>query len=1125
MQKTIFAFSFLFLLTVAGQCFAAMEIWSIGQCDANYAEFFAATDHRKVAQQFPDEIPVDLRLGKFNAATDFPWLLPGPADVWGGAKSRTVRVMFALANPPADARAYVLEIRAAAQSPSAPMLEVALNGTTFTQQTLPGATGDAILTSTDKAVWTPYRFVFPANALRAGNNVLTIRSTQGSWLVFDCLQFSAATGNVEQIGITPMPGFSRRASDGAVCRHVKVDFGGEILMAPATLSITGAGDAMVQIPRGSRLEAATVEVPLGKDISLLGENLDVRATLTLKNPDGSAKTSLTTDAVLPALPKPWIDEVVLVFKTHFDIGYTKLASEVVENYRTGMIDNALAVVDASEKMPEERKFVWTLPGWPTAAILKDQTPERAARLDRAIGEGRFAVHALPFTMHTETLTEEDLVRGLRFSSNIAKQYGFPLPTDAKMTDVPCHSWFVPTLLAHAGVTFMHEGTNTGCSDPEVPVLYFREGPDGSRVLTMHVNGYGGGLEPPADWPYRTWMWLIHTGDNHGPPRPGEVESYLKAAHARFPHAKIHIGRLSDFGDAILAKENTAEIPVVTGDMPDTWIFGPMSDPQGQRTARAVHEALTYAEMFDSLYGEKPAAGEIPESARKIADAREQSLLYGEHTWGAAIYWLNNRLPYGEQWKALENGKNFTPAFHRAVASWEEHSNYIRQAAKACMPENPDADEPKRLFNPLPWSLVDYRGQTLVPGAVTADAPEKEAAKAVEVTEPTTIASPYFSLKINPATGDMTLEDLKNKRSVFQTQPGFLYHRADAALSDKFMHDYCISFPGWVIADLSKAGMPRDVPEKRVTPEKIERVVVSQIPGVSKTIRIEYAPGEDLPFDALAVEIVLYEHRPEVRFAFDGKAKKPDTWPEAGYFHFPLAIENPQFRLGRLGGIVDPATEIVRGSNRHFQWLRTGVAVYGEDGYGIGVCPLDSPMVSLDKPGGWLFSKDFVPQKADLWFNLFNNQWTTNFRFWNEGDIRAAFILWTFDGYDNERSLITPSLEAFALNFQPEYPAALAEKAAAEAPRGIQLDRKGIYVSAFGVDPDSGQWMLRMWEMAGMGADAPPVTVQLPKTFPAKAVIPCDLRGRPVGEAIPVKDGMFRVNVKPYAPVNLRVMGL
>ena len=57
---------------------------------------------------------------------------------------------------------------------------------------------------------------------------------------------------------------------------------------------------------------------------------------------------------------------------------------------------------------------------------------------------------------------EELVRGgLGISSKLCRQYGRPLSTSAKMTDVPEHTWMLATLLHHAGVEFMVIGCNTG----------------------------------------------------------------------------------------------------------------------------------------------------------------------------------------------------------------------------------------------------------------------------------------------------------------------------------------------------------------------------------------------------------------------------------------------------------------------------------------------------------------------------------------------------------------------------------------------------------------------------------------------------------------------------------------
>jgi hypothetical protein len=143
-------------------------------------------------------------------------------------------------------------------------------------------------------------------------------------------------------------------------------------------------------------------------------------------------------AVIPGIQAgAAVEEVVVVFKTHFDIGYTDLARNVVAKYRTTMIDNALAVCDDAKSMPPEHRFVWTLSGWPMAQVLwPGQTPERRGRIEEAIRDGRLVWHALPATLHTESLDLEDLVRGLGFSSRLSRRFGMPLPRDAKMTEVP-----------------------------------------------------------------------------------------------------------------------------------------------------------------------------------------------------------------------------------------------------------------------------------------------------------------------------------------------------------------------------------------------------------------------------------------------------------------------------------------------------------------------------------------------------------------------------------------------------------------------------------------------------------------------------------------------------------------
>src|ERR1035437_1285074 len=177
--------------------------------------------------------------------------------------------------------------------------------------------------------------------------------------------------------------------------------------------------------------------------------------------------------------------------------------------------------------------------------------------------------------------------------------------------------------------------------------------------------------------------------------------------------------------------------------------------------------------------------------------------------------------------------------------------------------------------------------------------------------------------------------------------------------------------------------------------------------------------------------------------------------------------------------------------------------------------MDYPLVSLDTPGCWRYSLDFVPRKSVAYVNLFNNQWNTNFRLWNRGTWTSRVRLWAIQRYAAESAIITPSLEA-------RYPllAAVSDGAPGVLPvsrQGLELSRKGMLVTAYGSNPDGPGTVLRLWEQAGNSGTT---RVRLPEGTNVKQVQPVDLRGRPIGKPIPVKNGSFKVEVGAFAPVSL-----
>ncbi len=903
-------------------------------------------------------------------------------------------------------------------------------------------------------------------------------------------------------------------------------------------------------------------------------------------------------------------EIILVFKTHFDIGYTDLAENVLKRYRTEMIDHALEVVDRNRELPPEKQFVWTLPGWPLAKILEDwegQTPERKEQALQAFREGRFAVHALPFTLHTETVELEDLVRGLRFASDLSRSIDVPLPKDAKMTDVPSHTWVLPTLLKHAGIEFLHLGCNPASTSPNVPALFWWEGPDGSRVLTMYsAANYGSGIAPPEDWPYKTWLALIHTGDNHGPPSPEEVTQLLDEAKEKMPDTTVRIGRLSDFAEAIL-KEHP-DLPVVRGDMPDTWIHGPMCDPVGEKIARNARPKMVASEMLDTELRLWNASGLQPlgETQHRLKKAYEQSLLYGEHTWGGALAWITSYspahidFPYGKRWAA----DYMADRFERLEKSWEDHTDYSREASRLTSDLLDDAvglfaaavggrdENGIVVFNPLPWErtmlvrcpikqeelVALYRvgddgkrrsvpfsrdmvrvhplyplGESLlarnhvifvaenIPACGyrcfelkqhSSIPPEKPESPFAFDPESGSFETPFYKGKIDLKRGTIAeLIDLRTGRTLSKADGGqqigqLLHEYFDADQVRAYNDAYTKIDDEWAKVELAKPAMlpASDLPYWAISPA-FGSVEFTNGP-LSLSVVLKAEKSDTVPY-AVQTTLTFYRHAPHIDLATSLFGKPAEPWPEAIWICFPFAIEQPNFKLMRLGSLVDPKTDLVPGSNHDLFWLSGGAAMFDAAGAGVGVCPLDHGLIALDQPGCWKYSPDFVPEKSNLYVNLYNNQWSTNFRLWNGGSWSSRVRIWGIEKYDAEASLITPCLEARNPVISSFFPSRKNRSwevglPSAELPllgKGPELSRKGVGLTSLGLSEDGTKIRLRLWELAGISGRC---TVSLPKAFGAKEVQPVDLRDRPFGKPIPVVDDRFELDLEKFAPKSLEI---
>jgi alpha-mannosidase len=252
------------------------------------------------------------------------------------------------------------------------------------------------------------------------------------------------------------------------------------------------------------------------------------------------------------------------------------------------------------------------------------------------------------------------------------------------------------------------------------------------------------------------------------------------------------------------------------------------------------------------------------------------------------------------------------------------------------------------------------------------------------------------------------------------------------------------------------------------------------------------------------------HGPLVDVEWRVTEKTPDKIPEGGWLCFPLAIDKPHFTLGRPGGPINPATDIIRGGNRYLYAVATGATIADANNVGASVCPIDSPIVSLDHPGLWNFSMDYVPQKPAVFVNLYNNMWNTNFPLWVDGSWTERVRLWP------TTDLVVPSWEA-----RLPLLVAAADGPAGKLPvtqAGATVSRPGVLLTAFGADPDGVNQgtLVRVWDQSGATG---PLTVTLPAGLAATTAAPVNLRGERDGEPLPIKDHAFTIGLHAYAPAS------
>lgn len=660
-------------------------------------------------------------------------------------------------------------------------------------------------------------------------------------------------------------------------------------------------------------------------------------------------------------------KVIVVSKTHLDLGFTDYAENIKQKYIHSFIPDA---IDLAEKVNthDKKYFVWTTGSWILKETLKN--PQQKDKLIKAIKDGNIVPHAMPFTTHTELLDENSLDYGLSLVDDLDKIRGRKT-ISAKMTDVPGHTKGLVSILAKHGIKLLHIGVNGASALVDVPPCFIWKNGD-DEIVVIYSGDYGGAFKCDL---VDEVLYFDHTLDNHGAPSPQKVLDKISKIQSEYPDYEICAGTIDDFAEAIWKVRE--KLPVFTGEMGDTWIHGSATDPYKSASLRTLI----------SLKNDWLASGSLDRNSDEYKNLVDAILCTAEHTCGmdSKTYFSD----YGHYLKkefqnarkadkvkfnhlfcdlpqsmlpfvSLFDGRRKRGYYSVIEKSWAEQREYIDLAIEAL------SDEHK--------AIAKAEIKQLIPNSPTP----------ITANNVDSIQAGEWTLKINKNGGIGSLKHGNEEIIKENDEPIFTYRSFCNADYKYWLTHYSRNLDGtavWALGDFARPGLNRvegKYPAGRFaySVEKMcandSQIIVNLVCdkklcdklGAPRLIQVIYT----LTGKGLNIDVSWYQ-------------KDANRLTEAIYMHiFPA--QDIQFK--KLGHLVTP-NEVTNNGSRNLH------AVQGVKLGDYEIINHHSPLVSVGKGKILEFDNKFEDVKTDgLSFVLYNNVWGTNFPLWYEDNAKFTF---------------------------------------------------------------------------------------------------------------------------------------
>ena len=672
-----------------------------------------------------------------------------------------------------------------------------------------------------------------------------------------------------------------------------------------------------------------------------------------------------------------ISIIYLASSCHLDVGFADSAANIVNRYFDFFFPEAILIANTLREYGGEERLVFTTHSYlvslyldcPPNMGLHCPTEEARGRFKDAVNRGDITWHAFPFNGEPEYLLRPLMVEaGFNVTHRLDDMFARPHTVTMSQRDVPGMTSAIIPLMVKSGVKAVTVGVNSASMPPDVPTVFqWQHNTTNTRVIAMwHPGGYGGTkgitLDSMVIVPGMSHaLAFAIRNDNSGPPSLLEVLKNYATLRKLFPNAAIVASGYDPFVLKLIQYQD--RLPVVKGEIGDTWIYGTASDPW--KTQQFYSIINTWEQAIKS----SPA---LYLDDVRIHNFSRLLIKNGEHTWGKDVK------TYLKDWVNWDN-KAFlahlnTSPYRDMIGSWVEQRSWgIRYALEALV------DHPLLKDIQLELDKLTYDGHPPLVDGYTMESDPSAVFKLP-------VDGGAVSIQFDVSTGAIVYFTDSRISSESLASPSnpigqIVYQTFNDKSYKAFLTQYLYANTSWADRDFGKHGM--DVSLLQMVSPSIKSTwsnanktrLLQELVFNDTTLVTNYGAPQTMWLE------VMVTNNTQLNMTLYIVNKTATRLPESLSLYFdPLVNDDTKITVTKLGSQVD-IDSVVHNGSQHLHSSQTITYSFPSISQQMTFESQDTSVLCVGYPNPYPTPPSPPAMDDGFAFNIFNNIWGTNYVMW------------------------------------------------------------------------------------------------------------------------------------------------